>query len=343
MQDNVSDKVSIIIPIYNSKKYLYRCINSVINQTYPILEIILIDDGSTDGSHKLCDDFAKEDERILVIHQENKGVSNARNIGIDIASGKYLLFVDSDDYCKKDMVEIMLEHAIRNKVDAVFCGYVMEYEDGNILNQIVKPKFTGVVSKDEALLHLNLKDSYGCILTNKMFRMNIVKKQGKTEYFNNEYFIGEDIVWESLVIKQCNQIYLCNQPLYYYYMHRGSACHEVRLDLKNYSHIMALKEYIKICEEVDERIADYGRVKLYDHIRKLYMIAYYKKDSTSYNRLRRECDRRIKIVWLKSDQVTFANKCRQIVTELLMLLHFPRDIVVFLFNFGIKVHYLKLD
>ncbi|HJA50079.1 MAG TPA: glycosyltransferase, partial [Candidatus Fusicatenibacter intestinipullorum] len=91
-------KISVIIPVYNVEKYLKRCLDSVINQTYKNLEIILIDDGSTDNSGKICDEYAQKDERIIVIHKENGGVSSARNKGLDICIGDYISFIDSDDW-----------------------------------------------------------------------------------------------------------------------------------------------------------------------------------------------------------------------------------------------------
>ena len=92
------EKISVIIPVYNVEKYLKRCLDSVINQTYKNLEIILVDDGSTDNSGKICDEYAKNDKRIIVIHKENGGVSVARNIGLDICTGDYVNFIDSDDW-----------------------------------------------------------------------------------------------------------------------------------------------------------------------------------------------------------------------------------------------------
>ncbi len=123
------EKVSVIIPVYNSKMYLEQCIKSVINQTYKNLEIILVDDGSTDGSANLCDRFSAEDYRIVVIHKKNGGVSSARNSGIARASGTFLIFVDADDYISFDMVE-QLVSASRNGAQIVLCRYT-EFSDKN--------------------------------------------------------------------------------------------------------------------------------------------------------------------------------------------------------------------
>ena len=96
-----SELISIIVPVYKVEKYIDRCVESIINQTYKNIEIILVDDGSPDNCPKICDEWAKKDKRIRVIHKENRGVSSARNVGIDVAKGKYIGFVDSDDYIEK--------------------------------------------------------------------------------------------------------------------------------------------------------------------------------------------------------------------------------------------------
>lgn len=115
--------ISIIVPVYNAEKYLNKCIESIVHQTYNNLEILLIDDGSTDESGVICDNWAKKDKRIKVIHKKNSGVSSSRNIGLDNYSGEYVTFVDSDDYIENDMYETMLITSVKNNVDIVCCNY----------------------------------------------------------------------------------------------------------------------------------------------------------------------------------------------------------------------------
>ena len=115
--------ISIIVPVYNVEKYLSKCIDSIINQTYKNIEIILIDDGSTDSSGAICDKYALVDSRIHVLHIENSGVSNARNVGLNHATGDYIGFVDSDDYIEPNMYELLLEELIADDVDVVQCNH----------------------------------------------------------------------------------------------------------------------------------------------------------------------------------------------------------------------------
>lgn len=123
--------ISIIVPVYNVKPYLSRCLTSLVNQTHKAIEIILIDDGATDGSGELCDRWAEKDARIVVIHSPNGGVSHARNLGLRRASGDYIGFVDSDDWVDEDMYEAMLNHVLKMHSDIHIGGYIIENDKGS--------------------------------------------------------------------------------------------------------------------------------------------------------------------------------------------------------------------
>lgn len=140
MQTMNNPKVSIIVPIYNVEKYLDRCISSLINQTLKDIEIILVDDGSPDNCPKMCDEYAKKDYRIKVIHKKNAGLGYARNSGLEIASGEYIAFVDSDDYVDTRMYEKLLLFANKNNCDAVFCGFRIQSLTGKWIssNEVIK-------------------------------------------------------------------------------------------------------------------------------------------------------------------------------------------------------------
>ncbi|MGN1326481.1 MAG: glycosyltransferase family 2 protein, partial [Clostridia bacterium] len=125
-------KITVIMPVYNVEKYLEEAIDSVIYQTYQNLEIILIDDGSTDNSGNICDEYAKKDSHIKVIHQENKGLSGARNTGLDIATGEYIMFIDSDDIFPKDACEKMLKFMEEKDADYIVGNYTNMSEEGEI-------------------------------------------------------------------------------------------------------------------------------------------------------------------------------------------------------------------
>lgn len=132
-------KLSVILTVYNVEKYLKRCIDSIIKQTYKDFELILVDDGSIDNSSKICDKFCKQDKRIKVIHKENGGVSSARNAGLDIAEGDYISFIDSDDYIEVDMFKKLIQIMIENNADIAQCNFkVVCKNEKMIKNKIYK-------------------------------------------------------------------------------------------------------------------------------------------------------------------------------------------------------------
>ncbi len=124
--------ISIIIPVYKVEQYLNQCVQSIVDQTYKNLEIILVDDGSPDNCPAMCDAWAEKDQRIKVIHKDNGGLSDARNAGMNIANGEYIAFVDSDDYIRSDMLELLYSSIITNNSDISACGIEMVYDDGRM-------------------------------------------------------------------------------------------------------------------------------------------------------------------------------------------------------------------
>ena len=146
--------ISIIIPIYNVEKYLKKCIESVINQTYKNIEIILINDGSTDGSGKICDEYAIKDKRIKVSHNENGGVAVARNKGIKMSTGDYIVFVDSDDFISNEYCEKMLEAVLRNNADIAICK-LHDFLDGEKI-QIEETEYSEQVYNSDEMIENNI-------------------------------------------------------------------------------------------------------------------------------------------------------------------------------------------
>lgn len=148
--DNYKDLISVVIPVYNVEQYIHQCIDSVIEQTYKNIEIIIVDDGSEDRSGKICDEYAKKDERIKVIHQNNRGLSGARTAGQEIAQGKYITFIDSDDWIDIDMLEILYKAINKYNGDISCIGFFAFYEDG-IFEKITKVREVKILNNVEAL------------------------------------------------------------------------------------------------------------------------------------------------------------------------------------------------
>ncbi|HAQ2281002.1 TPA: glycosyltransferase family 2 protein, partial [Enterococcus faecium] len=132
---NSSDLISVIIPVYNVEKYVGSCLESVCNQTYKNLDIIIVDDGSKDSSNKICEDYALKDSRIRIIHKNNAGLGLARNTGLEHVKGKYVAFIDSDDFVAANYIEAMLNGIKRSNADTCYAGYYEYYDDNNIISK----------------------------------------------------------------------------------------------------------------------------------------------------------------------------------------------------------------
>lgn len=164
----MEDLISIIIPVYNVEPYLCQCLDSVIGQTYENLEILIIDDGSTDGSGKICDKYAERDERIRVFHTENRGLSAARNMGLDESNGKYIAFIDSDDWFELDAIERSVEAVSKSKVDIVCFHSIREYKNSSKKDKI-DPREPVIFSDKEIIKEYCTNSGVGAACWNKLY------------------------------------------------------------------------------------------------------------------------------------------------------------------------------
>lgn len=220
--------VSIIVPIYKVEQYMDECITSIVKQTYSNIEIILVDDGSPDKCPQKCDDWGKRDSRIKVVHKKNAGLGYARNSGLEIASGEYVAFVDSDDYVDTSMFETLYEEAMRNHTDAVFCAYqrcVNNRKDKTffskkkllhgkeILNYIADMIASPAHIKEERLECMSA--------WNGIYKKKIIDSKN-IRFMSEREVVSEDIVFNVDFLKHCNSIALIPQPLYNYCIHENS-------------------------------------------------------------------------------------------------------------------------
>lgn len=187
--------ISVIVPVYNVEKYLDKCVESIVNQTYKELEIILVDDGSTDNCPAMCDEWAKKDSRIKVIHKENGGLSNARNVGLDFAKGEYITFVDSDDYLFNQSLEKMLKALEEYEADISMVSSISVDHKGNVLSENILLRnavYFGEEIVEEFVIPLNTS------VWNKMFRSNCIDNYK----FPSGKVHGEDLVFFTQLIGQ---------------------------------------------------------------------------------------------------------------------------------------------
>lgn len=244
--------ITVVVPIYNVEKYLKRCILSILNQTYDKLEIILVDDGSPDDCGKICDYYSEIDSRVKAIHQKNRGLSEARNRGIDEASGKYIMFIDSDDYIDENMIEILYCNLKKYNADISSCGHNDIYE-GKVSNKKIRDYNEFILTSQEALRVFLFTNVVDVVAWNKLY---------KTELFNDiRYEVGklfEDHYTTYKLLDKAQLIYYTTLPLYNY-CKRKNSIGGAKFSKKNYQLKEALDEeckYIKcnypgIIKEVD--------------------------------------------------------------------------------------------
>lgn len=203
--------ISVIVPVYNVEKYLKRCVDSLIKQTYKNLELILIDDGSKDNSGKLCDEISKIDKRILVLHKPNGGLSSARNTGIEIATGEYITFIDSDDWLELDTYEYCMKLIESNQADCIEFNTIMVQDNSPIVQK--KEKLQIFRGKD--ILHYYMMSSTktgSYSVCRCLFPSTSIKKLQFREGKNNE-----DIDFKYKALKDCTKLIISNLYKYYYF------------------------------------------------------------------------------------------------------------------------------
>lgn len=233
-------KVSVVLPIYNVEQYLERCINSVVNQTYTNLEIILVDDGSPDNCPQMCEDWKKRDSRIKVVHKKNAGLGMARNSGIEAATGEYICFFDSDDYVKRDIIEKCVRIAKSKHADIVIYGFSDVNPSGEIIKTMVpttkKDYYCGDEVQNTFLPDLiapnivtgeksNLWMSAWC----SFYSMELIKKTN-WRFVSEREIISEDIYSLLDLYKNVNSVCVINEALYLYCMNSTSLTHIFKPD-----------------------------------------------------------------------------------------------------------------
>ena len=214
------DKVTIIIPVYNVQKYLEQSVNSVINQTYKNIEIILVDDGSKDDSGKMCDDFAKQDERIVVIHKTNGGLSDARNAGLEKATGKYIMFLDSDDFFELDAVEVMYKEIEEKDADYVIGNYINVNESGEKWNRPVFDQEKFKPFKLSIDNHFNSFFIMNSGVWNKIFRKEFIDK------LSLKFEVGlpaEDAIFTTYCFIKSTKVYYIPNIVFNYRQREGNS------------------------------------------------------------------------------------------------------------------------
>lgn len=246
-------KISIIVPIYRAEKELPRCIESIINQTYKNLEIILINDGSPDRCGDICERYSIQDNRIIVINKLNGGVSSARNAGLDIATGEYIGFIDADDWVEPEYVEFLYKLAAKSSADISICGHYVHLAEDNIIerNKVINEMLT----PDEAIYYAIRGTYFDGYVWNKLFARHLFFQNNIRIRFDEKLHICEDLYLVCCCIATANNIVYSPKPFYHYMIRPDSATNlyseKVITKLEAYSNIIQLLEQVSCDKNVD--------------------------------------------------------------------------------------------
>lgn len=236
------DLISVIVPVYKVEAYLDRCVQSIADQTYSNLEIILVDDGSPDNCGAMCDAWAEKDSRIKVIHKENGGLSDARNAGMAIAAGKYMGFVDSDDYISPNMYQLLYDRMTADGSDIAACGVEMVFQDGTPSRKLT-PSGDCV---------LGTVDAMEAVIRESWLKQPVWYKLYKTEMIRDILFpVGkyhEDVFWTWQAVAKANKVSVVDTPCYYY-MQRSGSIMDAGYSLKRLDALTAKAERLAYIEE----------------------------------------------------------------------------------------------
>lgn len=274
-------KVSLIIPIYNTNSYLHKCLSSAISQTYHNMEIICIDDGSTDGSDKILDEFAKKDQRIIAIHQKNTGESGARNAGLRIASGDYIGFMDCDDWIEANMYESLVNAIEQYNVDIAASSWIKE---GEAYSLLIKNKYKvprGIINQEQLMNYVYQRDAYQgfAYMWDKLYKKEILyNADGTLALFDEKLKLGGDVLFLAKVLMNTNRAIYIDRAFYHYYQRPTSGVHT-----KKVANLMDwLKSYQLVIEmfqkaAIDENIMIWVKRFLAYHSSNVAEIAYMQK------------------------------------------------------------------
>lgn len=233
---NKTPLVSVIVPVYNTAEYLRQCLDSIVMQTYKNLEIILVDDGSNDGSEKIVDEYANKDRRIKVIHKENGGESSARNVGLRLVSGQYVGFVDCDDWLDKEMYEVLLKHALEKNADFVASSWYKESksQSDTIKNDLAVS--SPIISREELLNYIYQRDSYRgfAYMWNKLYKRQLLYDEKTYELilFDDDLRLGGDVIYLARLALNTNRAYYVDKAFYHYRQRENSGSHTTNLELR---------------------------------------------------------------------------------------------------------------
>lgn len=306
--------ISVIIPVYNLENYIAKCLDSVINQTYKNLEIIVVNDGSSDSSKEIIDNYAKKDKRIIAIHKKNTGVSDTRNRGIDIAKGEYIGFVDGDDSIEKNMFEKLVENMVKYDADISHCGYKMIfpastkyfYNTGKIVIQDNK----------KGIIDLIRGDYIEPGIWNKLYKRSVIGNIRMPVDIKN----NEDYLFNIEVFQNAEKSVYEDKPFYNYIQRENSAVNCGVSEHKIFDCEIVRKQVFEKYKD-DKYIHPYSLYNLLKSNVHIFRILETNKEAKKYKYKEKEIKNNIKSLYKQAKSINILDKRLKI--DCIMSLHFP--------------------
>jgi glycosyltransferase involved in cell wall biosynthesis len=310
--------IDIIVPIYNVENYLSKCLDSIINQTYKKINIILVDDGSTDKSGIICDEYQKKDKRIKVIHQKNMGLSEARNVGLKSSNSKYVSFIDSDDYIDNDFIDYLYSNLIEYDSDISICSYYLESKKRN-------KKFKEIITitnSEKALKLLSACDyKYSFVAWNKLYKRSLFKNNlfRKSKLYEDMFTISKSVI-------KSKNICFSNLKKYHYLNKRPNSISNIKINNREFDRLEESFLLLSLINDKYPSLTEHFIV--FDILNHLYI-----------------CD---KYLLIKEKNNAFINSTNELIrNQLLMIIcsdySFRRkmQILIFYFNKGFYYYYIR--
>lgn len=269
--------ISVIVPVYNVEKYIEKCIKSIQNQTYRNIEIIIIDDGSSDKSGRICDRLAITDQRIKVLHSENHGVAAARNTGIQTASGDYISFVDSDDFLDSDFYEYLISLIKKTDADIAYCAF-REIQEGKKTKIKARNKISIVSNKEAIINSLIIRHGFGLVIWNGLYKSNIVP------FFIEGRIIAEDQDFAIRMLLK-SKLVVMGYKQKYNYLQRGTGSKSVNFEKRMNDTLAALESISSILPKDDKEITKAYNIrgmKTYIRLMDNYITSYHQDNNIFY-------------------------------------------------------------
>ena len=231
--------VSVIVPVYNVEDYINKCVKTILNQSYRKIEVILVDDGSSDASASICDHFARMNSRVRVIHKKNAGLSAARNSGLSLAKGDYISFVDGDDYVASDYIEFLLALIVANDADISQCGYYIQFSEKRIVNKLSDDKLH-ILDKMQVLESLCYNGLYDVTAWNKMYRRELFESVTYPEGW-----MYEDTAVSYRIAENASKFVIKVKPKYFYVQRYNSIANGLKFNQSKYQFVEVGDEMAK--------------------------------------------------------------------------------------------------